>query len=59
MRRDQQVYMIGRQHIGLDAGVEPFCGNAQGIEVIAVVGFGEETSPSIVSPLHDMLGQAG
>jgi hypothetical protein len=50
--------MIGHQHVRVDAATELVGRGAQGIEVIELVGFGEEAGLAIIPPLYDMLGYA-
>lgn len=51
--------MIGHQDIRMDATAELFRGNAQGIEVIEVIGFGEEAGFAVGALPDAMLGRPG
>jgi hypothetical protein len=57
--REQQMHVIGHQHVGMHRAAETAREFAQMGQVEAVVLFGEEAHRTIVAPLDDVPGDPG
>lgn len=58
-RGDQQVHVVGHQHVGVDAAVLAPGDVAQILQIADVVDVGEEARLAVVAALDDVLGDAG
>jgi hypothetical protein len=57
--RNEQMYVVRHQHIGVQAAPEERREFAQQPHVKNVIRFGTKTGASVVSPLNDVQGMTG